>query len=261
MPAITSLPFVGTGWGRYWLETSLQYSSLTGAAITLPHFSSLDWNGCQIYGPNNKASTNVGVLIDGQETVRIFGHGGPSQFAIGVQAAGVGSGHMIRDTQARLCWFRGFLVNSTGYRVEDCQALKIGGTTHEGWQASHTFGFEFLGSGVVRRNVANDIMAVNETLEAVGFCTNNHVNPGVFDDNIAINPELRTKSIGFFFGSDNSRVVATRNTAVNQETGFFWKLPNTIGPSDGTPGAHRDNIAHNCTVPFLHGPLVEDLNT
>ena len=37
MPAITSLPFVGSAWGNYWLESSLPYNNSYGAAIYLPH--------------------------------------------------------------------------------------------------------------------------------------------------------------------------------------------------------------------------------
>lgn len=261
MPAITSLPFVGSGWGNYWLESSLQYSSLTGAAITLPHYSSLDWRGNQIYGPYNKAAQNIGVLIQGQETVQIYGHGGPSQFAVGLSdhpsATGVvGSGHRIRDTIVRLCWHRGFFLHAHGLTIDNCMAVKIGGTTF--YTSSHVFGYEFLGDGIIaRRNVASDVSAPEGT-EACGFATNNHVKPGVFEDNIAVNPEVREMSIGFFFGSDFSRIVAVRNTAVNQATGYWWKEPNATDP--GTPGAYRDNIAHNCTTKYVLGELiVEDL--
>lgn len=262
---ITSLPFVGVAWEKYRLDQSLTYGSTSGVALRLSHYSSLDWNGCSIiFGSSDASVSNAGLFLDG-EGIEVNGYGGAAQFAIGIQqgltpGGGLYKGTRIRNTKALRCRFRGFLINAEGYTVDDCLATDIGGSTNPAWQESHTFGFEFLGSGIIRRSKVHTVYAVNGNQESVAFCVNDRANPVVFEDNIATNPTVLTKSIGYFFGSDQSQggVHAIDNKSINFDTGLYWKLPNS-DPSPGTPGTYQGNTVIGATLPYRHGPLVSNL--
>lgn len=260
MPAITSLPFVGSAWGRYWLETSMHYSSNLGIAITLPHYSSLDWNGNFIYGPADGASSNVGLHIAGQESVSVYGHGGVAQFHTGVQASNNGngaSGLRIRDTIARLCWFRGFIVWNDGFVLDGCVATKIGGSTDPYYASGRAFGFEYQGAGTARRCVASDIANTGSGTETVGHCVTDNARPIFLEDCVAVEPTPGVyPSIGYWLGGNNSRSVLRGCTAINQKVGFWWNEPTP--EQMGALGSYRDCHADGCAEKYIHGPLVID---
>ncbi len=188
----------------------------SGAAIELPSGSILDCQGfapINTYGPNNTA---IGIhAAAGRANVTVKNHGPNGRgfmYCIWLES---GTDYRVLDSQVE-GYFRGVRVEGQRFAIRNVLAKNVGGCTYPNF--TFAFGIEMYGAGICVDCRAWNIFAV-PGFEAVPFSVSDANGVVMLQNLLAINPEIRPKSIGVWTGITNVQGIVLHDniTVINFE--------------------------------------------
>ena len=258
---ITSLPYVISAPGIYYIDQKMTTNLASGAAITISANNVvLDLNANAIgnlaAGPATQA---VGILADSRQNVTVR-NGVLRGFYAGVALGefttpGASSGNAVEKVTADQCQAVGLLVQGTGSVVRSSRVVSTNGSTAlnplTGTATNSASGIVVTGAGaqvsddeVINTDCTNSCLLGSR---ALGISIVNA--PGaVLSDNRILNGTLATAttSVAINFDATALNAFADNNYLAGYVSGLVF----------GAAGKYRDTLTNNVTVPYTGGTAI-----